>query len=192
MGYEGGSQTNAQMQTNAGNITDIPNGNNQFAFDVFAQIGGGQQQNVFFSPWSVYSSIAMAHDGARGKTAQEIQQVMHSPENNSQEKQSFASAYDKFNAEDAGYTLYTANAFWVDNDYPLHDNFTSDINRYYHGTAKNEDFKGAAKAIINSWVAEKTNNKITEIVSDIPPQTPLIITNAAYFKANGLIPLKIT
>jgi serine protease inhibitor len=30
-------------------------------------------------------------------------------------------------------------------DYPLLGNFTSNIERYYHGTAKNVDFRGATE-----------------------------------------------
>jgi len=66
----------------------------------------------------------MAREGARGKTALEMQQVMHFPENDSLRKQSFAEGYDKFNSKNAGYTLSTANALWVEKDYPLLGNFT--------------------------------------------------------------------
>jgi serpin B len=110
---------------------------------MFSQISGGQQGNVFFSPWSIYSAIAMTHEGARGDTALEMQHVVHFPENDSLRKQSFAEGYDKFNSKDAGYTLSTANAIWVEKDYPLFSNFTSVIDSYYHGSAKNVDFIGA-------------------------------------------------
>jgi serpin B len=115
-----------------------------------------------------------------------MQQVLHFPENDSQRRQSFASAYDKFNAKDAGYMLSTANALWVEKDYPLLENFTTDIERYYHGTAKNVDFKEATedtRKMINSWVEERTNNKIKDLIfpGGISPQTQLVITNAVYF-----------
>ncbi len=96
-------------QTNSGDISDIVNGNNQFALDMFSELGV-QRGNVFFSPWSIYSALAIAHEGARGKTAEEMKQMMHLPENDSLAKHSFACTYDKFNAKDAGYTISTANA----------------------------------------------------------------------------------
>jgi serpin B len=180
-----GCPSATQMQVNTRNISDIVNGNNQFALDMFSKLGG-QQQNVFFSPWSIYSAIAMAHEGAKGKTAKEMQQMMHFPENDSQRELSFASAYDKFNEKEAGYMLSTANALWVEKEYPLLNNFASTIERYYHGTAKNVDFKGApeeTRLIINFWVEEKTNNKIKGLISQgsISPQAKLVITNAVYF-----------
>jgi len=166
------------------NISDLANGNNKFALDLFSELGG-QNVNVFFSPWSIYSALAMANEGARGKTAEEMRQVMHFLENDSQCKISFASAYDKFNAIDAGYTLSTANALWVDKENPLQPNFAADIDRYYHGVARNVDFKGApddAKSMINSWVESRTGNRIKNLISHISPDTQLLITNAVYFK----------
>ena len=49
------------------------------------------------------------------------------------------------------------------------------------------DISGSAAAI-NSWVAEKTDNKITELVpeSDIDALTRLILVSAVYFKGNWL------
>ena len=178
--------SSAQLEMNSGNIYDLATGNNQFALDMFSRISGGQQGNAFFSPWSIYSAIAITREGARGDTALEMQHVMHFPENDSLRKQSFAEGYDKFNSKDAGYTLSTANAIWVEKDYPLFSNFTSVIDSYYHGSAKNVDFKGAtedARKTINSWIEEMTNNKIKDLVSQggISPQTQLIITNAVYF-----------
>ena len=49
------------------------------------------------------------------------------------------------------------------------------------------DSHGAA-AEINNWVAEKTNNKVTEIVSAdaVDTLTRLILINAVYFKGDWL------
>ena len=162
----------------------MANGNNQFALDLFSELGS-QNANAFFSPWSIYSAMAMANEGAKGSTVEEIRQVMHFPENDSRREISFASAYDKFNAVDAGYALSTANAIWVDKGNPLLPDFAADIDRYYHGVARNVDFKGApddAKSMINSWVESRTGNRIKNLISQISSDTQLLITNAVYFK----------
>lgn len=174
-------------------ISDLVNGNNQFALDILSQISYGQQKNVFFSPWSIYSALAIANEGAKGKTATEMQHILNLPDNDSLRRKNFAQAYDKFNTKGAGYTLSTANALWVENDYPLLSNYSINIARNFNGTAKDVDFKGAAedtRKIINSWVAERTNDKIKEILSpgDISPVTQLIITNAVYFNGNWVHP----
>jgi len=166
------------------NISDLSAGNNKFALDLFSELGG-KNENVLFSPWSIYSALAMANEGARGNTTEEMWRVLHFPDNGSQFEISFASAYDKFNSIDAVYTLIAANALWVDKENPLLPNFAADIDRYFHGTARNVDFKGApddAKSIINSWVESRTGSRIKNLITYISPDTQLLITNAVYFK----------
>ncbi len=174
------------VKINQWNISDPVNGSNQFALDMLSQISDGQQKNIFLSPWSIYSALAIVHEGARGTTEKEMNDVLHFSDNENVTRQQFASAYDRLNPGDKGYALSVANALWVENDYPLLSNFTNDIDRNFHGIAKNVDFKGSTedtRKTINSWVAERTGNKITDLISpvDISSDTRLIITNAVYF-----------
>lgn len=162
--------------------------NNRFALDLYSQIGS-EKSNVFFSPWSIYSALSMIYEGARGRTADEMQSVMHLPENDSIRRQSFAALYDKFNSANAGYTLSNANALWVQKDYSLLRDYTSVVDEYYHGKAENVDFKGAtedARQTINSWVEDRTNDRIKDLIPPgiLDPMTRLVLTNAIYFKGS--------
>ena len=55
------------------------------------------------------------------------------------------------------------------------------------------DSDGAVE-IVNNWVADKTNNKITKLVSadDVDERTRLILVNAIYFKGDWLRKFNIT
>lgn len=46
---------------------------------------------------------------------------------------------------------------------------------------------GSANSI-NKWVAERTNGKITNILSSLPPDTQMVVANAVYFNANWADP----
>jgi len=48
----------------------VVDANNQFAFELFSRLGNG---NVFFSPYSISTALAMTYEGARGQTAEEMQ-----------------------------------------------------------------------------------------------------------------------
>ena len=144
-----------------GNVSGVADGENGFALDMYREIRG-DEGNVLFSPWSIYSALAMTYEGARGKTADEMHSVMHFTSNDSIRRQSFASLYGRFNGR-SGYVLSTANALWVQKDYPLLSEYASIVDRYYHGKAVNVDFMGSpenSRQTINSWVEEKTNDKI--------------------------------
>ena len=46
--------------------SSIIQASNQFAFDLYAQYKS-TEGNIFYSPYSIFSALAMAHEGARGK-----------------------------------------------------------------------------------------------------------------------------
>lgn len=39
--------------------------------------------------------------------------------------------------------------------------------------------------LINAWVAEKTNNKITQLLESLPSDTRLVLLNAVYLSGKG-------
>jgi serpin B len=170
----------------AGNVSDA---NNQFAVNLYSRYAGekGADENVFFSPFSISSAIAMTYEGAKGQTAQEIGNVFHFPADISQVRNGYQKAFAAINSNASSYTLRVANALWVQKNYPLLDDYTNAIKTYYGGGITNVDFVGnptVAVSTINRWVSDKTAGKIPTILSagDVNNHTRLILTNAIYFK----------
>ena len=58
--------------------TTVVEGNNCFAFDLYARLSQ-EKSNLFFSPHSISNALAMTYDGARGNTAIEMKNVLHFP-----------------------------------------------------------------------------------------------------------------
>ena len=54
----------------------VVDANNRFAIDLYSALDAGAG-NVFFSPFSISTALAMAFEGARGTTADEMQQALH-------------------------------------------------------------------------------------------------------------------
>nr|XP_023689326.1 serpin B6-like isoform X1 [Paramormyrops kingsleyae]XP_023689327.1 serpin B6-like isoform X1 [Paramormyrops kingsleyae] len=52
--------------------------NTRFSLDLFTKISSGNEGNVIFSPFSLSSALAMVYLGARGDTAAQMAQVLHS------------------------------------------------------------------------------------------------------------------
>ena len=54
--------------------------NNSFACDLYHQLAQENSgDNVFFSPYSLFSVLAMCAEGARGATAEELGNVLRLP-----------------------------------------------------------------------------------------------------------------
>lgn len=165
----------------------VINANNQFAFDLYPEVDNGS--NLFFSPYSISSAMAMVYSGAKGKTADEIKSVLYFPDNNTL-KYSYAEILNDLNKQNNNYELKTANALWVQKNYKLLPDYNQSASKYYGAKITNLDFANdgqqSAKTI-NDYVSEQTNNKIKDIVGNLDGNTKLILTNAIYFKSDWLI-----
>jgi len=171
--------------TSAG-IISVINANNRFALNLYSELKK-EDGNLFFSPYSISTALAMVYEGAKGKTADEIQAVFRFPIESNVRKPSFAVIYNELNKIDSKYKLSVANALWAQNDYKFLDNYFATIEKYYGGKATNVDFKNSTentRQIINNWVESKTNNKIKDLFpkGSLDSSNKLVLTNAIYFK----------
>ena len=162
--------------------------NNQFALDFYANLKDKKEgENIFFSPYSISTAMAMLYEGARNETAKEIQSVFHFPEDQSVRRSSFAVANSYLNRGGMPYDLNTANALWVEKSFSLQDAFKATLMEFYMGEAFAVDFKGAAekeRKRINQWVENNTMGKIKDLLPEnsLSTYTRLVLTNAIYFK----------
>ena len=163
-------------------------GNNRFALDLFSKLRE-DSGNVFFSPYSISVALAMTYEGARGKTAEEMQRVLHIPENESERRPNFARMINEINKKDGKYTLSTANAIWVQKGYKLLEECLDVVERYYGGKATNLDFvreTEKSRQTINAWVEGQTRVELLH-QDDLTMETVLVLTNAIYFKGRWLL-----
>jgi len=168
-------------------IDAVVNGNNAFALDLYVKLsqGGG---NIFFSPSSISTALAMTYAGARGNTAAEMARVLHFPGTG----EGFHAAFHDLVADldgrlnEKGNELNVANALWGQKGFDFLEEFI-DLTRKYYGAGFQEvDYVGAAeeaRQTINAWVEKETKGKIKDL---IPPgvlsvDTRLVLTNAIYF-----------
>ncbi len=168
-------------------VEEAVRANNQFSIDLYSKIKDDSEGNIFFSPWSISNAMAMVYEGARGETANEIQNVFYFPEEDSLRRSSYANMLNTINKGGGKYQLSTANAIWLQEDYPFLQEYKDTISRYYLGNVNTLDFvknPGQASSEINNWVSKNTNNKIKNIASPnmFDPLTRAVLTNAIYFK----------
>jgi len=170
-------------------IQEVINANNQFAFDLYNKLNADPEnagKNIFYSPYSISAALAMTYEGAKGQTADEMKSVFHFPENEIL-RTNFAAIYNDINEKNNAYELRTGNALWVQQDYPLLEDYLSRVEKYYGGKAANLDFVNEtekSRQTINAFIEEQTNHKIKELITPgiLNEKTRLVLTNAIYFK----------
>ncbi len=169
-------------------MNELVNSSNEFSFEMYRQLVDGSE-NVFFSPYSIMIALGMAYEGARGMTAEEIQNVIELPEDNEARRAMVRSLQSQLNPGGASYELSTANAYWLRQGADLNDEYQNTIENDYLAGGQELNFGGdptGSADTINSWVEGETNGKIKDLIAPslINSLTYLILTNAIYFKAD--------
>lgn len=168
-------------------------GNNRFAFDLYRELASAPEaENLFFSPYSISSALAITYEGAHGATAEEIRKVLHLPANDTCRREGFLQIDAGLNNGDENYTLRTANALWAEKAYPFLPEYIDIAERWYGANTTNLDFVNnpdGSRATINRWVEEMTEDKIRDLLpaGSIDSMTRLVITNAIYFKGTWVM-----
>ncbi len=173
--------------------TATTNGNNTFAFELFKKLYSNDK-NVFFSPYSIRSALAMIYVGAENETKNQISKVLHFNLNNTTTAQEFLDFNKKIKTLNMDTTLKIsiANAFWKKEDarYPFKEDYINFTKKYYDAAIYPLPLKAKP---INDWVLDKTNGRIPTIITDndITELTRLILTNAIYFKGEWQAPFNL-
>jgi serpin B len=164
----------------------VVEGNNAFAVALYHQLSH-QAANLFFSPESISTALAMAYAGARGNTASEMAKALHFTVPPGQLHPAMGALLRDLNAAHSDYQLNVANALWAQQGYTFLDQFLTLLKSDYGAGLQQVDFKGApeaARSTINHWVEQQTQDKIKDLLAPgaLRTDTRLVLTNAIYFK----------
>jgi serpin B len=183
----------AQVKTDR---TAVVKGNTEFAFNLYARLRE-KPGNLFLSPYSISTALAMTSAGARGKTLDEMNQVLRFSVGQERLHPAFASLLWELNAggQPRGYQLRVANALWGQKGYGFRNEFLTTTQANYGAGLFEVDYSGAteqARQTINAWVEKQTEDKIKELLKPgvLSALTRLVLTNAIYFKGGWDVKFK--
>ena len=175
-------------------VTPLVVANGDFSMRLYKSVVDViDDENIFLSPFSVFTAMAMTYAGARGNTAAEMKKALGF-ERYSVTDDDFRDLLQKImNSNNGNCTLALANRLFPDKRFKLLSEFVKVANAAYAATPKSLDFAGAAdesRRYINKWAADATEQKIKNLLTptDITPQTALVLANAIYFKASWRTP----
>ena len=91
----------------------VVDGNTAFALDLYQQIRS-EPGNLFFSPYSISTALAMTYSGARGDTEQQMAQALHFTLSQADLHPAFADLQTSLHAAQSSNTvqLSIANSLW--------------------------------------------------------------------------------
>ncbi len=160
--------------------------NNGFGIKLFSELVGAEpEKNIFISPASVITALAMAYNGADGETRAAMEKTMLLEGMSMDEvNRAFADLLTILQNPDPKVELAVANSLWAREGVAFNEDFLKRNEDYFDAEVAELDFDDSEAAdTINAWVKEKTRDKIDGIIEPpINPETILFLINAIYFK----------
>jgi len=175
-----------------GEAADQVQGNNAFALDLYKTLKDKQSGNLFFSPYSISSAVAMTSVGAKEETKSEIDSVFHFDSNPHMLAGSFARINESMNTvqgtPEEFPQLYLANRIWMQVETPFEIDFVDTLDREFKSGIDALNFEENpedSRQELNRWVAENTRGKIQDLfpAGSIHEGTRLVLASAIYLSA---------
>jgi len=172
------------------NSEALVEGNTAFALNLYSKLKE-TEGNLFFSPYSISTALALTYAGARENTEKEMAEVLCFTLDQKRLHPAFASIEARLKdiQKKGDVQLSVANALWPQKDYVFLKEFLELTKKNYGARITPLNYKidhEAARITINKWVERKTNDKIKELIKRgiLDSLVRLVLTNAIYFKGN--------
>jgi serpin B len=183
------AETGTVRQALKDKVVAIVEADNRFAFDLYQRFRGDETKNLVFSPASISTGLAMTIAGAAGDTEIEMAKTLHfeipQPELHKQMGVLLAS-WERAD-EKREYRLNVANRLWGQVGLSFRPDFLQITGTDYGAKLGLLDLNhepGQARQTMNAWVKDRTEGKITNLLTSDEPlrDARLVLTSALYFK----------
>ena len=168
-------------------IQEFSKSMNYFSEYLLNDVWDSKGQNFVFSPFSIFSALAVLTSGTskNSNSQNELLTLFGTIGNIDGLEKRFQRLTQDYKKSEIQKILSFGNGFWVRKDlFPeILPMFKDKIHNFYDADINVLDTFQPEKAV-NNYVKEKTKGKITKIVDEIDPESPLAIVNALFFKAS--------
>jgi serpin B len=165
---------------------------NRFAFDLFKPVlsGAGSTENIMISPFSISSALSMMLNGAKGETLKTMKKTLGLERKTlDQINRTYLKLMTEMIPVDKRIVIEIANSVWVGKRFILKKPFIRKLQTRYKAEPRNIDVTDPyAVNIVNGWIAEKTHDKITNMLDSLDPELTMLLINVIYFNGKWSCP----
>merc|ERR1711892_212952 len=156
-----------------------------------------KSNNVIISPLSIHLAMSLLYNGAKGDSKVQLANVLGlvnvSDHTVQEEARNLLISYSNLK-RNLTTNIELANVIFADDTTDVKDSYESILNNSFLTSTQRLNFSDVEESAetINDWVANKTNDLITDLVSPVSlsPDTRMMLLNAVYFRANWQLPFQ--
>jgi serpin B len=179
-------------------LSSFAKASNAFSGDLYRELAGATPGNLFYSPASLSTALAMTWLGARGATRDEMTKVLHSGDVPGADANALTSSAARLIASmndpsRTDYTLSVVNRLFGEKTYGFDAGFLDVTKKQFGAELAMVDFKTAfepARDRINGYVLKSTHDKIKDLIpkGGVDADVRLVLVNAIYMHADWAEP----
>ncbi len=152
------------------------------------------ERNIIISPYSIAAAFSLAWAGAKNKTEKELAEFFNStipyPE-----QHKILGALQQSLSQTEGFKLKLANSIWLEKTMEVEQTWLDNIKSWYGIKPRFVDFINKPQEVtdaINKWVANKTNNRINNLIPEntFHELSRAVLANAIWFLAKWETPFR--
>jgi len=176
------------------NFMNLAKASAEIGMKLYKEEKQKKEGNLLFSPFSIQSALGMVAMGSKSSTMDQLmdfvggkkaQEELRYIQNLHELKTQLGRALQTIESS-ANYTIETANSLFVQEDYELLNTLVTDLKDNFGANISITDYTKpeAAAELINTFVAEKTHEKIKNLINanSLDDNTKMVLVNALYFK----------
>ena len=164
----------------------------EYCFNILSQTvkDYGSEDNIMISPASIMMALDMVAAGAKGESLDQLTNLFAAGKG-PLTQQAYASALmDKINeAEDVEFSC--ANAVWANKTLlgnAVNLDYVQYIQDTFNADYRVQEFGDKTVNEINGWVDDHTDHMIKEVISELSPETVMVLVNAISFDGDWADP----
>lgn len=168
-----------------GSLAKLYSGEQAFSLNMLDAITKvAPNDNIFFSPYSVFHALLLAYFGAANQTQKYLENVLHlDPTIKKSQYKTIYLTRKNFYSKSEGTEFKSADRLFVDKNVNLRDC----IKEHFQEIIEPSDFStnpDKSREMINDWVQNITKGHIKDILIEgsVTQATQVVLANAAYFK----------
>ena len=158
---------------------------NNFSYKTASQLLKDKNENVMYSPLSLYYALAIATSGSKGETQSQLLKLLNVNDNEFLSQQ--CSNFYRLLYKDNEYSkLKIANSLWLDNEVDgnkveFKNDFINNSKNNFYASMFSVDFSSNETGeIMKKWISDNTNGTLEYEFNPDPAQIMSII-NTVYF-----------
>ncbi|XP_041668592.1 protein Z-dependent protease inhibitor [Cheilinus undulatus] len=169
-------------------ISDLSFKNMDCAMNLYRTISSYHDKNIFFSPLSISNSFAALLMASDGVTHQEILRGLNLEQlEQANQPELIPQLFQLLNeniTQNGSLVIDQTMALFVHPQFEVKKVFEDQIKTFFDADIKSLDFSSTANStrIINEYIQQKTENKVTGLIPSLDPDTQLMLISTIFFQ----------